>query len=64
MQRTSFQVKTYSSILISQKEPIYIVVLEIPSAGKTIKISSNYSLLQNQALEIANQIRTFLDIPP
>lgn len=64
VQRTSFQVKTYSSILISQKEPIYIVVLEIPSASKTIKISSNYSLLQNQALEIANQIRTFLDIPP
>lgn len=64
VERTSWQVKTYSSILRIQKEPIYIIILEIPAYSKTIKISSNYSLLHNQALEIANRIRTFLNIPP
>ncbi|WP_254174172.1 hypothetical protein [Planktothrix pseudagardhii] len=64
VEKTSFRVKTYSSLLKSQKEPIYIVVLEIASNAQTINISSNYSLTRNQAVEIADLIRTFLNTPP
>lgn len=61
VQETPFQVKTHRSILRTQKEPIYLVILEIPSCSKTIKISNNYSFTRDQAVEIAALIRSFLN---
>ncbi|MGL4499426.1 MAG: hypothetical protein ACRC78_08465 [Planktothrix sp.] len=61
VQKTPFQVKTHTSILRTQKKPIYLVIVEIPSCSKTIKISNNYSFTRDQAVEIAALIQSFLN---
>ncbi len=57
-----FTVKRYSSILIKKKEPICIVILEYPADARKIKLKlhGNYSFTRNEAVEIANLIRTFM----
>ncbi|ERT06078.1 hypothetical protein M595_3960 [Lyngbya aestuarii BL J] len=59
--KTPWKVKDYSSFLIVKKESIYVVILEIASISKQIKFSGNYSFTQNEAVKIANIIRTFLN---
>ncbi|MEB3279851.1 MAG: hypothetical protein VKK42_13135 [Lyngbya sp.] len=61
--KTPFLVETYSSILTTKKEPIYVVILEIASRPRKIYLSGNYSFTQNEAVKIANIIRTFLNKP-
>ncbi|MGB3512683.1 MAG: hypothetical protein WBA93_26390 [Microcoleaceae cyanobacterium] len=63
VKETPFVVKTYSSILTTKKEPICIVLLEYPAYSRKIKLSGNYSFTRNEAVEIANLIRTFLTTP-
>jgi hypothetical protein len=59
--KTPWKVKDYSSFLIVKKESIYVVILEIASISKKIKLSGNYSFTQNEAVKTANMIRTFLN---
>lgn len=59
--QTPWQVKDYSSFLIVKKQSIYVVILEIASSSKKIKLSGNYSFTQNEAVKIASLIRTFLN---
>ncbi|EAW35054.1 hypothetical protein [Lyngbya sp. PCC 8106] len=61
IKETPFRVTTHSSILTPKKEPIYVVVLEMTSSSKKIYLSGNYSFTQNEAVKIANLIRTFLN---
>ncbi|CAD5949426.1 hypothetical protein NO108_02825 [Planktothrix rubescens] len=64
VQKTPFQVKSQTSILRTQKEPIYLVILEIGSNSEKIKVSDNYSFTRDQAVEMADLIRIFLNTPP
>ncbi len=57
---TPFRVTTYSSLFIMKKEPIYIVLLEIPYSSRNIKLSGNHSMTRNQAMELVSLIRTFI----
>ncbi len=61
IKETPFRVTTHSSILTPKKEPIYVVVLEMTSSSQKIYLSGNYSFTQNEAVKIANLIRTFLN---
>ena len=61
IKETPFRVTTHSSMLTPKKEPIYVVVLEITSSSQKIYLSGNYSFTQNEAVKIANLIRTFLN---
>lgn len=61
IKKTPFRVTTHSSILTPKKEPIYVVVLEMTSSSQKIYLSGNYSFTQNEAVKIANLIRTFLN---
>ena len=62
VKQTPFKVKKYSGIT-TQKQSIYVVVLEIASHSQKIHLHGNYSFTRNEAVEIANLIRSFLNVP-
>ena len=61
VKKTAFRVKSYSSLFIQKREPIYVVVLEIYSASEKVYLSGNYSYTRNEAVKIANIARNFID---
>lgn len=60
VKETPFRVKTYSSLLIVKREPLYVVSLDINAGTKKIKLSGNYSMTRKKAVELSDLIRTFL----